>query len=67
MAAGVALDDFTPSGNSSSNISASIHSIQVDGTDYYYCETTNRSWDIGDVWAQEYPAKYETGLALEDY
>ena len=67
MAAGVALDSFTPSGNVSASLAAGTNSVDVDGTDYYYCETTNRDWDIGDVWSDEYPKKYITGLTLPDY
>ena len=34
---------------------------------YYYCETTNRDWCIGDVWSAEYPLKFRVGLVVPQY
>ena len=58
MAAGVTLESFTPSGNSGTSISDTDHCIPVNDKDYYYVETTNHTWAVGDVWAQKYPANY---------
>ena len=66
MAAGVTLDSFTASGNTGSELSGTIHSITVDGKEYYYAETTNSNWAVGDVWSSEYPSKYTVGFVISD-
>jgi transglutaminase-like putative cysteine protease len=67
MAVGIALESFTASGHSGPGISSDRHSVEVGNTDYYYCETTNRDWCIGDVWSAEYPLKYRVGLVVPQY
>jgi len=67
MAVGIALESFTASGHSGPGISSDRHSVEVGNTDYYYCETTNRDWCIGDVWSAEYPLKFRVGLVVPQY
>ncbi len=67
IAAGVYLEEFTPSSTVSSSIYKGVYYLSDDEKPYYYCETTGKNWHVGDVWKEEAEKYYYWEIPVGEY